>query len=745
MMNFIFFQLSLFNAIRATTDGSFVSSCDTLCGAPSTSFGGKFVSFEDSALRLAEHECGVCKLSTDPCRPPFAQIPLSGPERIDATNTQEEEILCCRRDQADECTQSRSGQVWYYVRQIFVEILGCIHGLLEYIWLCYISIQETFINFYFEVSIAIALLTICIIAAYRPRSMIGHRLSRSDIQRRLEAWPPPYMTHDTIKSEAYWPLILPPGSVKYQDSSTAKASGWRPPTLNRRVASSEQVTSPKNLFNQHIAFGKMVFGVLSTTPPVTPKSPLHEDEEEKTNTTSSTLEEKKKRGSSSSLSSYGSLDHSPPDSQRGRSPSSSSTDSFPFPYEFDSNLDLKTYSPVLFFVNTQSGGQFGWELLKTLRVLIHPAQIVDLNEKSRIKAVNVLNCFVNKFESKLRIVVAGGDGSVGWILEMLDELDDDMKIQLPSYPPIAVIPYGVGNDMARVLGWSHPCFTPASVQNYLVDIMEARVVGLDRWQFKSERLDKGRRGSITTLKKEQVFNNYFGIGTDATVSRGFQILRNMAPSICMSKVINMTHYFWIGAIEAALRTNQRLQKNVQVICDGKEMDLDPDIEGIVIGNIASYAGGLKLWHETDDSAMSLQQDGKLNVCLLRGADHLGMFQIGLARAVNLCQASKIELVFQRTTVMHTDGEPWYQPASRICISPSTRVTKACFLKKIGPSGLGEAQFNTLLQKAVREGIADEAQMAWFQKEMAVRMEHAEEKKRKQQTKGFSFSNYLRFF
>jgi len=342
-------------------------------------------------------------------------------------------------------------------------------------------------------------------------------------------------------------------------------------------------------------------------------------------------------------------------------------------------------------------------------------------------------------------VVAGGDGSVGWILQMLDELDDDMKISMPTYPPLAVIPYGVGNDMARVLGWVSPCFSPASVQKFLVEIMEARIVGLDRWQFKSERLENGkRRKSITTLREEQVFNNYFGIGTDATVAKGFHLLRNVAPSICMSKVINMAHYFWIGAIEAALRTNQSLQKNVQLICDGKEVELDEDIEGIVIGNIASFASGLRLWHESNESATSLQQDGKLDVCALRGADHLGMFQIGLAKAVNLCQASRIEVVLHRTQVMHCDGEPWYQPASRILITPSTRVTKASFLKKIGPKGLGEAQFNLVLQKALRDGVADETQMAWFQKEMADRMEKAEEKV-KNQEKGFSLTKALRFF
>lgn len=51
--------------------------------------------------------------------------------------------------------------------------------------------------------------------------------------------------------------------------------------------------------------------------------------------------------------------------------------------------------------------------------------------------------------------VAGGDGTVGWVLGSLGELHKEGREPVPA---TAIIPLGTGNDLSRSFGWVNLLF-----------------------------------------------------------------------------------------------------------------------------------------------------------------------------------------------------------------------------------------------------------------------------------------------
>ncbi|CAL1533005.1 unnamed protein product [Lymnaea stagnalis] len=129
-------------------------------------------------------------------------------------------------------------------------------------------------------------------------------------------------------------------------------------------------------------------------------------------------------------------------------------------------------SPLLVYVNTKSGDNQGVKFLRRFKQLLNPAQVFDLMNGGPFPGLKLFQ----RFDS-FRILICGGDGSVGWVLSEIDKLDLHRQCQ------IGVLPFGTGNDLARVLGWGSAFDDDTQLPAALERFEHAQIKMLDRWSI----------------------------------------------------------------------------------------------------------------------------------------------------------------------------------------------------------------------------------------------------------------------
>ncbi|KAM3931683.1 diacylglycerol kinase delta isoform 2-T2 [Leptodactylus fuscus] len=129
-------------------------------------------------------------------------------------------------------------------------------------------------------------------------------------------------------------------------------------------------------------------------------------------------------------------------------------------------------SPLLVFVNSKSGDNQGVKFLRRFKQLLNPAQVFDLMNGGPHLGLRLFQ----KFDT-FRILVCGGDGSVGWVLSEIDTLNLHKQCQL------GVLPLGTGNDLARVLGWGSAYDDDTQLPQILEKLERAGTKMLDRWSI----------------------------------------------------------------------------------------------------------------------------------------------------------------------------------------------------------------------------------------------------------------------
>ena len=258
---------------------------------------------------------------------------------------------------------------------------------------------------------------------------------------------------------------------------------------------------------------------------------------------------------------------------------------------------------------------------------------------------------------------------------------DDMGWPAP-YPPIAVLPLGTGNDLSRALGWG-PGYRDEPLGPILKQVGRSISLSLDRWKVwyvpgtvlavgeaevegdgdrgKEREEDDGNEGleeggnrlkrdgglpppELTVPLKEHdettsiTMNNYWSIGVDAKVALDFHRKREDNPTFFKSRTINKGWYGIYGMKEMV--GHEPVRRVVRLYLDGEEVPLSEGLEGVIVLNIPSYAGGCDLWGKTRQDSVYRRpsmSDGSLEVVGIKGTFHMAKIQTGSVKAKRLGQ------------------------------------------------------------------------------------------------------------
>ena len=218
--------------------------------------------------------------------------------------------------------------------------------------------------------------------------------------------------------------------------------------------------------------------------------------------------------------------------------------------------------------------------------------------------------------AEVRVLVAGGDGSLIWLLQDLVHAGVPLDRVV-----ISPLPFGTGNDLAATLGWGRKPNTPLLGINLEVAVKDwalAQPEAFDVWEVDLQLSEAGyftqvareatgfrktvvQSEGIAKTRLTRLMSNYFSLGVDARIGLGFDKARTR------SQVRNKMVYAWEGFKKLCCLPVTELQDFLhrfedldpsapKLICDADSLPLPDTFVTIIAQNITTYAASdHQLW------------------------------------------------------------------------------------------------------------------------------------------------------
>jgi diacylglycerol kinase (ATP) len=246
----------------------------------------------------------------------------------------------------------------------------------------------------------------------------------------------------------------------------------------------------------------------------------------------------------------------------------------------------------------------------------------------------------------LRACVAGGDGSVNWVVSLL------LRVYTSRFrPPLSVIPFGTGNDMSRALGWGSGM---SSRRLRGIGRLIENMAGTDRIALVDVWTVVIHEGSGDPVLRPMV--NYISFGVDASAAYDYQRLRAACQPLFCCQCMSTAMFCPAGCLRVFGGRDIASYMSVGLTgFDGEQRKVKPERgeKTLVFQSTPTIYGGSHIWTGRQKPELG---DGKLEVLLEGGIVMLLLAHFGINFARSYAQAEAARIEVTEPCCYQIDGE-----------------------------------------------------------------------------------------